>query len=244
MNIRQMPSPNQRERYCKKTKKTFSPQIIVCHIMEGYYESGIGWLRNPASSASAHFVVSKKGEISQLVDILNMAWTQGVGVNPTNVIAKSKMPADPNAYCISIENEGFYYENKGALTEAQLAANIWLIGYIISEVKRRFNVIIPADREHIIGHYELCPLRKPNCPGQNFQWDKIINALNPAPVTAPTPSQTIYTVQNGDSLYKIAQKKEIYGNGNLYMKIYNANKSVIGNNPNNIKAGMKLVIPK
>ncbi|MGN1085402.1 MAG: LysM peptidoglycan-binding domain-containing protein [Porcipelethomonas sp.] len=50
-----------------------------------------------------------------------------------------------------------------------------------------------------------------------------------------------YTVKSGDCLYNIAKK--FYGDGSQYTKIYNANKSVIGSNPNLIKAGQVLTIP-
>lgn len=59
------------------------------------------------------------------------------------------------------------------------------------------------------------------------------------PDTAAKPKT--HKVISGDSLWKIAQK--IYGDGSQYTKIYNANKSKIGNNPNKIKVGMELVIP-
>lgn len=50
-----------------------------------------------------------------------------------------------------------------------------------------------------------------------------------------------YIVKPGDSLYKIA--KSIYGDGSQYNKIYIANKSAIGNNPNHIFPGQKFIIP-
>lgn len=50
-----------------------------------------------------------------------------------------------------------------------------------------------------------------------------------------------YVVKPGDSLYKIA--KSIYGDGSQYNKIYVANKSIIGNNPNLIFPGQKFIIP-
>lgn len=50
-----------------------------------------------------------------------------------------------------------------------------------------------------------------------------------------------YTVVKGDCLWNIAKK--FYGNGADYTKIYNANKSVIGGNPNLIYAGQVLTIP-
>lgn len=50
-----------------------------------------------------------------------------------------------------------------------------------------------------------------------------------------------YTVKKGDSLFNIAKK--YYGDGSQLTKIYNANKNVIGANPNFIKARMVLSIP-
>lgn len=58
-----------------------------------------------------------------------------------------------------------------------------------------------------------------------------------------TPEQTskTYTVKPGDCLWNIA--KAIYGKGSDYTKIYNANKGVIGSNPNLIYAGQVFTIP-
>ena len=50
-----------------------------------------------------------------------------------------------------------------------------------------------------------------------------------------------YTVKGGDCLWNIAKK--YYGDGSQYTKIYNANKGVIGGNPNLIYAGQVLTIP-
>ena len=57
---------------------------------------------------------------------------------------------------------------------------------------------------------------------------------------APSVSQT-YTVKKGDCLWNIAKK--FYGNGSKYTIIYNANKSVVGGNPNLIYPGQVLTIP-
>ncbi len=57
---------------------------------------------------------------------------------------------------------------------------------------------------------------------------------------APAAAQT-YTVVKGDCLWNIAKK--FYGNGSKYTVIYNANKSVIGGNPNLIYPGQVLTIP-
>lgn len=51
-----------------------------------------------------------------------------------------------------------------------------------------------------------------------------------------------YTVKKGDCLWNIAKK--FYGKGAKYTVIYNANKKVIGSNPNRIYPGQVLTIPK
>lgn len=57
---------------------------------------------------------------------------------------------------------------------------------------------------------------------------------------APEAAQT-YTVVKGDCLWNIAKK--FYGNGSQYSVIYNANKDIIGGNPNRIYPGQILTIP-
>lgn len=57
---------------------------------------------------------------------------------------------------------------------------------------------------------------------------------------APAAPQT-YTVVKGDCLWTIA--KRFYGNGALYTVIYEANRSVVGGNPNLIYPGQVLTIP-
>lgn len=65
-----------------------------------------------------------------------------------------------------------------------------------------------------------------------------------AAASRPTAAKAVaktYIVKKGDSLSIIA--KRIYGSGSEYPKIYDANKAVIGKNPNLILPGQKLVIP-
>ncbi len=49
-----------------------------------------------------------------------------------------------------------------------------------------------------------------------------------------------HEVVKGDTLWKIAEK--YYGDGNLYMNIFEANKDIL-KDPNMIKIGQKLRIP-
>ena len=61
-----------------------------------------------------------------------------------------------------------------------------------------------------------------------------------APASTPAPTQHTYTVQAGDNLTRIATR--FYGNTN-WSRIYEANKAVIGGNPNLIRPGQVIVIP-
>lgn len=51
-----------------------------------------------------------------------------------------------------------------------------------------------------------------------------------------------YTVVKGDCLWNLAKK--FYGDGSKYTKIYDANRNIIGSNPNLIYPGQVLTIPK
>jgi nucleoid-associated protein YgaU len=65
-------------------------------------------------------------------------------------------------------------------------------------------------------------------------------AAEPAPATSPYLAE--HTVVSGDNLSYIS--KQYYGTADKYMKIYEANKEVIGGNPSLIRAGMVLKIPR
>lgn len=179
MQIVQQLSPNH------SSRQGNVPDMIVDHIAEGTYEGTISWLCNSKSGVSAHFVVSKEGDITQLVPLDKTAWANGTsntaGSSCLNSKAKNYLVKEraknANLYTISIEHEGYYKTGKGALTAKQLTASIWLHKYIISEVKRMYGIEIPVDRNHIVPHSDISPISKPHCPGECFQFDDIITTI-------------------------------------------------------------------
>lgn len=57
---------------------------IVLHNTAGGFSGSVSWLCNPAAQASAHLVVSRKGETAQLVPFAEKAWHAG-NANPSSI---------------------------------------------------------------------------------------------------------------------------------------------------------------
>lgn len=178
--IRTYKSPNY------ESRRGCVPDMIVNHITAASTaKSSINWFVSAASQASSNYIVDKDGTVYEMVPIEYAAWANGTTGNgdnrdyrkATNALVKSR-PHNANLYTVSIEHVN---EGGGVLTDAQLAATIELHKYIRSEVQRIYGRTIPADRAHIVGHYEITPITRPDCPGKNFPWDKLIAGLTSAP---------------------------------------------------------------
>jgi nucleoid-associated protein YgaU len=93
-----------------------------------------------------------------------------------------------------------------------------------------------------MGIFDRKPGRdKPKPDFSNVKSGSSSTAPPPAAPAPAAPAPQIHVVAPGDSLWKIAKK--VYGKGNLWPQIYDANKETIGGNPDLIKPGQKLVIP-
>ena len=178
--------------------------IIVNHITVGSFTSAINTFMNKGCEVSSHFIISKTGEVAQMVDLQNGAWGNGTTINndkrdyrksASRLVRERKTNANYFTYSIEHENAG-----GGVLTEAQLKASIEVHKFIISEAKRLYGIDIPIDSDHIIGHCDVNPINKPNCPGANFPFSKILTALKGG------SNYYEYTVQNGESFWSIAAK--------------------------------------
>ncbi len=141
------------------------PVAIVNHITAGAFPGCLSWMQNPAAEASAHYLVTKYGQIYKLVKDEDTAWHAG-GVNKPNWPLYDG--TNPNRYTIGIEHEG---QPGDVMTEEQYQATLWLHRQLIA----RWG--IPVDRDHIIGHYRIDSVDRPNCPGPGFPWDRLFADL-------------------------------------------------------------------
>jgi len=91
---------------------------------------------------------------------------------------------------------------------------------------------------------EKAPPKAPPPPPKVKKWKA---PAKPAPVTekpAPAPVlPTTYTVEKCDDLWSISAKPQIYNDPWLWPLVWKANKDKI-NNPNKIKEGMILSVPR
>jgi N-acetyl-anhydromuramyl-L-alanine amidase AmpD len=141
------------------------------------------WFTAPDNDvSSAHYGVSRSGEIDQYVDIRRMAWTQGITADRlpfvTAQIVKDYSAwgfINPNKFLVGIEHEG----TDGRLTDAQLEASIWLHRHIRDEVARIWgeSAYFPLNSYTVVGHFQIDPKRKALCPGPYFPWQALYTGL-------------------------------------------------------------------
>lgn len=120
---------------------------VVLHSMAGTQAGSIAWFKNPNAKASAHYCISKTGEIVQCVLDKDMAWHAGLYDEP---IADWLKP-NPNYYCIGIELEDENNEN-WSYPEAQRKALAWLCVQLVD----KYGIAL----DHIVLHKELNPSRR------------------------------------------------------------------------------------
>jgi hypothetical protein len=137
------------------------PVAIVCHIMQGTLAGCDSWFSDPRAQASANFGVGKGGEIHCYVDPdgTSSPWANGKLAGQgaaVEVLLAEEGGVNPNLWTVSIEHEGMSGE---ALTPAQLAASAGLAAWLCAHFG------IPADRLHLLGHYQFDAVMRAHCPG-------------------------------------------------------------------------------
>ena len=153
---------------------------IVDHITAGLMPGCLSWMCYPASKASAHYLVCKDGTIYQLVADTDIAWHAGVVHRPSWTLYDG---TNPNRYTIGIEHECL---SGGELTEEQYQSTLWLHKELVRKHK------IPIDRQHIIGHYEIDSVNRPNCPGAQFPWARLMADLQASKQSADSLTVSVH----------------------------------------------------
>ena len=142
-------SPNFGER-----RDGLRPELIVLHYTAmNTAQAAIDRLCDPEFEVSAHYVVSEKGVVTQLVEEAARAWHAGAGSWAGR--------DDINSRSIGIE-----IANPGTcpFSAPQMDAVEDLIGQIMGRWDIR--------PEGVIGHSDLAPLRKCD-PGRRFDWRRL-----------------------------------------------------------------------
>lgn len=165
-------------------------RAVCLHIAQGGYEGAISWLTDAQSNpnSSAHFVIAKDGRIAQLVSINDSAWANGLGWENNRWVTGSGAPVNPtwqdivpgvnpNWYTISIEHEGLYPET---WTTEMYAANNRLMQWLAFQFGSSNGPgLFPyVAHRNVIGHYEIDPLTRANCPGPTVNYIKIAADAN------------------------------------------------------------------
>ena len=193
--MQQQPSPNHNERDPAKPV-----DILLLHytgMASG--EAAVGWLCNPASKVSSHYVVFEDGRTVQLVDEARRAWHAGKSswAGETDINTRS--------VGIEIVNPGHEFGYR-PFPEVQIEAVIALCRGIISRH--------PIPPERVLAHSDVAPLRKED-PGELFPWQQLFEAgvghwAPPAPVA---PGPFLHAGDHGLGVGALKQRFRRYGYG-------------------------------
>ena len=166
------PSPNHSSR-----NGTRVDTIVIHHTGPG--SDHLGWLCNPASEASAHYLIRRDGVVFRLVDESRKAWHAGRSCLPwerERPIAEVGTSVNPRSIGIELENDG----NGEPFPEPQMAALCWLVRDIVHRRMIRWDRpdvhATSSGMSFILGHRDVAPGRKTD-PADNFDWGRIRQAL-------------------------------------------------------------------
>lgn len=167
---------------------------IVLHTIEGSASNGINWFRNPDANVSSHFVVDEDGTITQMVDLADVAWTQG--------------NSQYNDTGISIEMSG--YANSTDFTEAKYDAVAQLCAWLCETydipAQHPTDDIAPCSADDgqggLIGHDQV-PSQY-DCdqvtggkvdPGSTWDWNYLLQKMDGTGGGARSPGDVVTTTR-------------------------------------------------
>ena len=149
MKIARIDSPN-----CGPRRDGLRPRLVVLHYTAMKDAAGaIRHLCNPKAEVSAHYVIARDGDISQLVDENLRAWHAGAGAwgGCDDINSRS--------IGIELDNDGF----------SPFSASLMVsLESLLPPIMQRWD-IAPAG---VIGHSDMAPGRKID-PGARFDWQRL-----------------------------------------------------------------------
>lgn len=144
------PSPNFNHRRYKNM-----PDMIIIHYTGMLScDDALQRLTDAGSNVSCHYLISRMGDIYQLVDEKYRAWHAGLSY------WQGEKDINSRSIGIELENRGHEW-GYDDFTDVQINALILLI----QDIKTRYDIA----PNHILGHSDVAPLRKKD-PGEKFPW--------------------------------------------------------------------------
>lgn len=104
-------------------------KLIIIHWIVGTAESAIRRFANPTKKLSAHYVVSKTGKVTKMVEEQDIAWHAGISSlkgYPTDWNGQEWQSVNPCSIGIELEGPPSYVQDMDCWTEKllQAAANL------------------------------------------------------------------------------------------------------------------------
>jgi N-acetyl-anhydromuramyl-L-alanine amidase AmpD len=178
--------------YSHHARPRSAVRLIIVHVTEGTFASAVSWFRNPHAHASANYVVSREGAVTQMVRNWHVAWHSG--------------NRWVNLHSIGVEDEGLSGV-AGTFTDAEYRASAELAAGLMR------HYLLPIDRRHLIGHNEVPDPLHPGLfggsshhtdPGRYWDWRRYVGyvrafarGLTPPPlpfdvnISSPLFGQTV-----------------------------------------------------
>lgn len=212
------PSPNHGARF-----SAGYPDAIVIHYTAGLSaESSVSWLCNPTARASAHVVIARNGEVTQLIPFDTIAWHAGLssyggrsGYNQFSIGIEMDNPGrlsrTESGQFLGLGRTFPSDEVIQAVHRNETTPSYWLI-YPEAQLEAAFNLCLALREKYtaireLLGHEEIAPGRKSD-PGPAFPIDQFRRRLieqsrsedgpaleSPDDVNASQPRSTVAPVE-------------------------------------------------
>ena len=146
------------QNFSNKIRSKNKIKYIILHYtgMQSEIES-IDRLKNTKSKVSCHYLINRKGQITQMVNDNQVAWHAGKSQ------WKNLKNLNENSIGIELVNKGheFGYQNFSSVQITNLIN-------LCKDLKKKYVI----KKENFLGHSDIAPLRKLD-PGEKFPWKRL-----------------------------------------------------------------------